>query len=116
MCTLQPIEIGRSGAAMRRLSPAPEGMAPMHTESSEPDAASDPRLERAIVLALLSDEDEAARRCSRAELSDELGVEERQLQAALEGLLGAGVVCAGEGLLWASAAAQRMDELELIGI
>jgi hypothetical protein len=88
----------------------------MHTESSEPDAASDPRLERAIVLALLSDEDEAARRCSRAELSNELGVEERQLQAALEGLLGAGVVCAGESLLWASAAAQRLDELELIGI
>jgi hypothetical protein len=116
MCTLQPIEIWRSGAAMRRSSPAPEGMAPMHTESSEPGAASDPRLERAIVLALLSDEAPARRRCSRVELSEELGAEERELQGPLDVLLGAGVVCAGEGLLWASAAARRLDELELIGI
>jgi hypothetical protein len=106
----------KSGDPARRPSPAPEGMAPMHTESSEPGAASDPRLERAIVLALLNDEDDTGRRCSRHELSQELGAEEQQLQGALDGLLRAGVVCAGEDLLWASAAARRLDELELIGI
>jgi hypothetical protein len=88
----------------------------MHTESSELGAASDPRLERAIVLALLNDEDDTGRRCSRRELSQELGAEEQHLQGALDGLLGAGVVCAGGDLLWASAAARRLDELELIGI
>jgi hypothetical protein len=88
----------------------------MHTESSEPGAASDPRLERTIVLALLNDEGDTRRRCSRAELGEELGAGQRQLQGALDGLLRAGVVCAGEDLLWASAAARRLDELELIGI
>jgi hypothetical protein len=88
----------------------------MHTESSEPDAASDRRLERAIVLALLNDEDDAGRRWSRAELSEQLGADEAQLLRALDGLLSADVVCAAEGLLWASTAARRLDELELIGI
>jgi hypothetical protein len=88
----------------------------MHTESSEPDATSDPLLERAIVLALLNDEDDTRRRYSRAELAEELGTEQPLLQGALDGLLRAGVVCAGEDLLWASAAALHLDELELIGI
>jgi hypothetical protein len=87
----------------------------MHTESSEPAAASDSRLERAIVLALLDDAD-TRRRWSRAELSEDLGTDQRQLQGALDGLLGAGVICTAEELLWPSAAARRLDQLELIGI
>jgi hypothetical protein len=87
----------------------------MHKESSRPDAARDPRLERAIVLALL-DDDDVRRRWSRAELSEDLGTDQRQLQEALDGLLGAGVICVAEERLWPSAAARRLDELELIGI
>jgi hypothetical protein len=87
----------------------------MHTESSRPAAASDPRLERAIVLALL-DDDDVRRRWSRAELSEDLAADPGQLQGALDGLLVAGVICAAEELLWPSAAIRRLDELELIGI
>jgi hypothetical protein len=87
----------------------------MHTESSRPAVASDPRLERAIVFALL-DDDDARRRWSRAELSEDLGTDQRQLHEALESLLGAGVICATEELLWPSAAVRRLDELRLIAI
>jgi hypothetical protein len=87
----------------------------MRKESSRPEAASDPRLERAIVLALL-DDDDVRRRRSRAELGEDLGADQGQLQEALEGLLGAGVICAAEEQLWPSAAVRRLDELELIGI
>lgn len=87
----------------------------MHKESSRNEAASDPRLERAIVFALLDDED-ARRRWSHAELSKDLGTDQRRLHEALESLLGAGVICATEGLLWPSAAMRRLDELELIAI
>ena len=87
----------------------------MHTESSEPAAASDSRLERAIVLALL-DDDDTRRRWSRAELSENLGTDQGQWQGPLDALLGAGVICTAEGLLWPSAAVRRLDELELIGL
>ena len=87
----------------------------MHTESSRAAVASDPRLERAIVFALL-DDDDARRRWSRAELSEDLGTDQWKLQEALESLLGAGVICAAEELLWPSAAVRRLDELELIAI
>jgi len=89
----------------------------MHTESSEPVAASDPHLERAIVLALLIDDDGGAqRRWTRIELGERLESDEHELQDALEHLLGAEVICIADGLLWASAAARRLDELELIAI
>ncbi len=86
----------------------------MHKESSRPETASDPRLERAIVLALL--DDDVQRRRSRAELSEDLGTDQGQIQEALNGLLGAGVICAAEERLWPSAAVRRLDELELIGV
>jgi hypothetical protein len=38
------------------------------------------------------------------------------MQEALNGLLGAGVICAAEERLWPSAAVRRLDELELIGV
>jgi|GEM_PF-3210714 len=88
----------------------------MHEESSRTEAASNPRLERAIVLALLDAADDVRRRWSRAELSEGLGADEQQLQGALDGLVGTGVICAAEGHLWPSAAVRRLDELELIGI
>jgi hypothetical protein len=77
--------------------------------------ASDPRLERAIVFALL-DDDDARRRWSRTELSEDLGTDQRQLHDALESLLGAGVICTTEELLWPSAAVRRLDDLKLISI
>ena len=83
----------------------------MHTESSEP-RADGAKLERAIVLQLLSEE----RRWSRAELASELGAEATGLDSALAALHGQGVLCLAEDDVWASRAARRLDELELIGI
>ena len=86
----------------------------MHTESSEPRAAGDAKLERAIVLQLLSNG--AERRLSRAELSSELGADPTRLESALRTLRGQGVLCLAEDDVWASPAARRLDELELIAI
>ncbi|HMH48386.1 MAG TPA: hypothetical protein VK538_11805 [Solirubrobacteraceae bacterium] len=83
----------------------------MHTESSEPRADS-AKLERAIVLQVLSEE----RRWSRTELAAELGADATGLDSALAALHGQGVVCLAEDDVWASPAARRLDELELIGI
>ena len=83
----------------------------MHTESSEP-RADGAKLERAIVLQLLSDE----RRWSRTELAAELGADATGLDSALAALHGQGVLCLAEDDVWASPAARRLDELELIGI
>ena len=82
----------------------------MHTESSEP-RADGAKLERAIVLQVLSEE----RRWSRTELAAELGAA-AGLDGALAALHGQGVVCLAEDDVWASPAARRLDELELIGI
>jgi hypothetical protein len=87
----------------------------MHTESSDPRAGSSRILERAIVLVLLS-EDGGERRWSRAELGEGMGVERGSLDAALIGLLDAGVLNQEEDCVWPSSAARRLDELELIGI
>jgi hypothetical protein len=83
----------------------------MHTESSEPRADS-AKLERAIVLQVLSEE----RRWSRTVLAAELGADATGLDSALAALHGQGVVCLAEDDVWASPAARRLDELELIGI
>jgi hypothetical protein len=83
----------------------------MHTESSEPRADS-AKLERAIVLQVLSEE----RRWSRTELAAELGADATGLDSAVAALHGQGVVCLAEDDVWASPAARRLDELELIGI
>jgi hypothetical protein len=86
----------------------------MHTESSEPRAAAGSRLQRAIVLELLSDD--GRQKFSRIELEEQLGAQPVDLEAALSGLHAAGVLCLGEQDVWASAATCRLDELELIGI
>jgi hypothetical protein len=85
----------------------------MHREASEPRASGGSRLERAVVLELLSDR---AERRSLAELRTELGAGADELQAAVSSLGAAGVLCVDDELAWASPAARRLDELELIGI
>jgi hypothetical protein len=86
----------------------------MQTEASEPPASGDPRLERAVVLELLDDDDEQRR--SMAQLRDELGAGADELDAAVNALHAAGVLCLEDGLAWAAPAARRLDELELIAI
>jgi len=86
----------------------------MHTESSGPRAGGVSRLERAIVLQLLRES--GLRRWSYADLAAELQVDLPALQAAVRALDADGVVCSAAAEVWASRAARRLDELELIGI
>lgn len=86
----------------------------MHTQSSGSRGGGGSRLERAIVLELLSDDGERSR--SIAELEAELGAAAGELAAALSDLSEVGVLDGSEGRVWASAATRRLDELELIGI
>jgi hypothetical protein len=86
----------------------------MHRESSESRAGGDSRLERAIVLELLSDDEQSGR--SPAELGNALGADETELDAALRALRDAGVLDLDERRASPSAATRRLDELELIGI
>jgi Mn-dependent DtxR family transcriptional regulator len=77
-------------------------------------AAASRRLERAIILQLLSSEEE--QRCSSEQLASALDAEAHAVEAALSRLADAGVVCLDGTEVWASAAARRMDELGFIGI
>jgi DNA-binding Lrp family transcriptional regulator len=86
----------------------------MQRESSEPRSKGDSRLERAIVLELLSDAPPEGR--SLAELGEALGARASELEAAVQGLQAAGVLELRDGLVATSAAARRLDELDLIGI
>jgi hypothetical protein len=84
-------------------------------------AGGDRRLERAIVLVLLSGDGESLSgdgelRWSCVRLAAELGTEAQALQEALDRLSQAGVVCLAGTDVWASRAVRRMDELGLIGI
>ncbi len=87
----------------------------MHKESSDLRAAGSRRLERAVVLVLLS-EDDGQRTWSRPELRDGMGLEEGELELALQGLLDAGVLQQEQDRVWPSPATRRLDGLELIGI
>jgi hypothetical protein len=76
---------------------------------------SDPRVERAIVLQLLSDDHE--HRWSRAELQLEISKSEvLDLSDALARLDQDGIVRICGESAWASRAVRRLDELELIAI
>jgi hypothetical protein len=86
----------------------------MHREASEPRASDGSRLQRAVVLELLECEDQRGR--PLGELGDELGAGDAELDLAVRSLHAAGVVCVKDGQAWASAAARRLDELELIAI
>jgi DNA-binding HxlR family transcriptional regulator len=75
----------------------------------------DCRVERAVVLQLLRDDHE--RRWPTAELEDKLAdIEQDVLSSALSRLVTTGVVSTENGAVWASDAARRLDELELIGV
>ncbi len=71
------------------------------------------RLERAILLQLLSAE---AERQPRLELAATIGGEVQALDDALQRLCEAGVACAEGADVWASRAARRIDQLGLIAI
>lgn len=86
----------------------------MHTEASEPRASGGSRLERAVVLELLSDGGE--QRQSLAQLGQELDADADELEAAVDALHAAGVLCREDDLTWAAPAARRLDELKLIAI
>ncbi len=86
----------------------------MDRQSSESRDGGASRLERAIVLELLSDDGERSR--SIAELEAELGAAAAELATALRELSDVGVLDGSEGRVWASAATRRLDELALIGI
>jgi hypothetical protein len=71
--------------------------------------------ERAVVLQVLRDDHGA--RWSRTELEDELAdVEVSVIDGALASLCRDGVLHTADGVVWASDAARRLDELELIGV
>jgi DNA-binding MarR family transcriptional regulator len=74
----------------------------------------DRRLERAIVLALLNEEDEPRRPCAR--LAAELDVDSHTLSEALGRLSEAGLVCQEGSEVWASRACTHLDEIGLIAI
>jgi hypothetical protein len=74
----------------------------------------DRKLERAIVLALLSDEGEPRRPC--AGLAAELDADTDVLLDAIRRLSDAGVVCHEGDRVWASPASRHLDELGLIAI
>jgi hypothetical protein len=115
LCVLSPqSEIGRPGARRGSRRRALEGMAPMHRESSGSRDGGDSRLERAIVLELLGDDRQDG--CTRAELGAALGADADALDVALRGLRAVGVLDLDEGRALPSAAARRLDELELIAI
>jgi hypothetical protein len=86
----------------------------MHREASEPRAPDGSRLERAVILELLSGD--GAQRRSLAELREALSAGVEELDAAVGALHAAGVLCLQDGLTWAAPAARRLDELELIAI
>jgi hypothetical protein len=85
----------------------------MAEEPGARDDASGRKLERAILLALLSADSE---RPARAELAATIGGDIAALDAALERLCDAGVACVADGEVWASAAARHIDGLGLIAI
>lgn len=87
----------------------------MHTQSGERWGGRDRRLERAIVLVLLS-EDDGVRQWSHAELGEGMAVAEDELISALGELLGAGVLEGEQDRVWPSSATRRLDQLELVGI
>jgi DNA-binding GntR family transcriptional regulator len=86
----------------------------MMSMTEQPSASTDRRLERAIVLALLSEKDESRYSC--AQLARALGASVHALEHALGRLAETGLIGRTDSELWASPAARHMDELGLIAI
>jgi hypothetical protein len=73
------------------------------------------RAERAVVLQLLRDDHEE--RWSRVELDGELAYFEGEVvDGAVTDLHGEGLVHLENGMVWASTATRRLDDLDLIGV
>ncbi len=86
----------------------------MHDESGRAHPAASPRLERAIVLALLDAEDSRALSCS--ELGLELLAPVTAVEQAVASLRADGVLCWQTARASASPAACLLDRLGLIAI
>jgi hypothetical protein len=87
----------------------------MNTQSrGSRTAVHDPRLQRAIILQLLREDH--PRKWTHTELAAELHAEQRAVDAAVRALDADGVVCGNEHEVWASRAALRLDELQLVAI
>ncbi len=86
----------------------------MHARFGQRQRDGDDRLERAIVLLLLTEEHRQA--CAPGQLVAELATDPSTLERALHRLSEAGVVEFAGRDVRASRAAQRIDELGLIGI
>jgi DNA-binding GntR family transcriptional regulator len=86
----------------------------MMSMTEQSSASTDRRLERAIVLALLSEKDESRYSC--AQLARALGASVHALEHALGRLAETGLIGRADSELWASPAARHMDELGLIAI
>ena len=89
-------------------------MSSVAEQSRERPAAVNVKLERAIVLQLLSVE--RASRRSRAWLAARLGCDAQVLEEAVRALCEVGVVCRHGAQVCASPAARRIHELGLIAI
>jgi hypothetical protein len=99
--------------------PGTKGLAVMDIGSERSPDAGGTRLERAIVLQLLRDDHE--RMWSRAQLTSELEAGDAEIgrpavEQALRRLEREGVLGCTDREVWASSAARRLDELELIGV
>lgn len=86
----------------------------MSSMIEQSSASADRRVERAIVLVLLSEKDEA--RCSCAQLARAIGAEGPAIERALMRLSESGLIGRAGSELWASPAARHLDELGLIAI
>jgi predicted transcriptional regulator len=86
----------------------------MHASFGQRQGDGDERLERAIVLLLLTGERRQA--WSLGQLAAELDADQPALERALDRLTQAGVVAFAGADVRASRAARRIDELDLIGI
>jgi hypothetical protein len=86
----------------------------MMSMTAQSSASTDRRLERAIVLVLLSEKDESRYSC--AQLARALGASVHALEHALGRLAETGLIGRTDSELWASPAARHMDELGLIAI
>jgi hypothetical protein len=86
----------------------------MPGKSSESPDRGGRRLQRAVVLELLSAD--SAEGLTTAQLAQALGADGGELDRALGGLAAAGVLESALGSVQASTATRRLDELELIAI
>jgi hypothetical protein len=86
----------------------------VHEEARESRIDSNERIQRAVLLALLSRP--ARQHLTLAQLADELQCDVDDIDRALALLVEAGVACVEGEQAWASAAARHIDELGLVGI